>query len=193
MCTTLLDEKSKKDILWSSSHIWVRRFRCGDSQRDYYAHDVQHSDAREGGKRGEEGEEGVGRDRMGWGGGRAGNTGITGSRLEQQTASEVGGHRAAAHDSRSWGTWGKRADREHLSYTQTHSLERGKQLAAWLSMSCDLFEIKTSLITEGQVFQTKSTCIYDNIWSNNRVISKIKRKKIVHILQQSYQSVIIHD
>lgn len=39
-------------LLWSSSHIWVRRFRCSDSQRDYYAHDVQHSDARGGGGRG---------------------------------------------------------------------------------------------------------------------------------------------
>lgn len=51
-------------VLWSSSHIWIRRFRCGDSQSDYYAHDVQHSDAWEGGKRGEEGE-GKGGDRMG--------------------------------------------------------------------------------------------------------------------------------
>lgn len=40
---------------------------CVDSQRDYYAHDVQHSDAREGGKRGKEGGKGEGRGRMGWG------------------------------------------------------------------------------------------------------------------------------
>lgn len=131
-----------------------------------------------GGRGGRKGRKGWGGTGWEWGGGRAGNTGITGSRLEQQTASEVGGHRAAAHGSRSWGTWGKRADRRCLSYTQTHSLERGKQLAAWLSMSCDLFEIKTSLITRGQVFQTKSTSIYYNIWSNNRVIFKIKWKKM---------------
>lgn len=56
------------DLLWSSSHIRVRRFRCGDSQSDYYAHDVQHSDAwkwgDEGGGGGEKGKRG---DRMGWG------------------------------------------------------------------------------------------------------------------------------
>lgn len=80
---------------------------CVDSQRDYYAHDVQHSDARVGGKRGREEGKGEGRGRMGWGGGgEARSTGITGSRLEQQqTALWVGGHRAAAHGSRSWGTW----------------------------------------------------------------------------------------
>lgn len=58
-----------------------------------------------GGKRGGEGQDGTG-------GGGAGSTGITGSRLEQQqTASGVGGHRAAAHGSRSWGTWGEQGER----------------------------------------------------------------------------------
>lgn len=55
-----------------------------------------------GGEEGEGGRGGEGQDGMGGGG--AVRTGITGSQLEQQTTPEVGGHRAVAHGSRSWGT-----------------------------------------------------------------------------------------
>lgn len=89
-------EADKNHLLGSSSHIGVRRLRCGDSQRDYYAHDVQHSDAWEGGGGGEKGE-GERRNRMGRG------RKITRSSLEQQTSPGGGRRCAAAHSRRSWG------------------------------------------------------------------------------------------
>lgn len=149
MCTTLLDEEQKRRTLIQQPYlsktfqVWWLPARLLCSWRPAQRREGGGEEGGGGGGRGGEGQDGMG-------GGRAGNTGITGSRLEQQTAPEVGGHRAAAHGSRSWGTWGKRADRERLSYTQTHS--RGKQLAAWLSMSCDLFEVyQTPIKTESSL------------------------------------------
>lgn len=37
-----------RNLLWSSGHIGVRCLRCGDSQCDYYAHDVKRSNAGKG-------------------------------------------------------------------------------------------------------------------------------------------------
>lgn len=92
----------RKYSLWSSSHIRVRRLRCGDSQCDYYAHDVQQ---RRVGGRGEGGGK-RGRGGTGWNGigkemGSNGN-----HRVPTRAADHppVGDHRAVPHGWWSWGS-----------------------------------------------------------------------------------------
>lgn len=65
-----------------------------------------------GGRGGRRGRGGEGQD--GIGGGGVVSTGITGSQREQQTTPGVGGHRAVAQGSQSWGTWGERATERDL-------------------------------------------------------------------------------
>lgn len=71
------------------------------------------------GGRGGGGGGGGGEGQVGIGGGGVASTGITGSRLEQQTTPGVGGHRAVAQGSRSWGDLRRKGNPETYGYIDT--------------------------------------------------------------------------